>query len=111
MIGVWKYAFPSAILFCLTGCGVQKYHAVSINADVTAARFESRNLADPGLKAFEEENLGHVISPWPPESWDLQTLSLAALYFNPALDSAPARVSGKEAALGPAGAPPPHPLL
>src|ERR1700738_22956 len=106
MIGVWKYAFPSAILFCLTGCAVQKYHAVSIDANVTAARFESRNLADPGLKAFEEENLGHVISPWPPESWDLQTLSLAALYFNPALESARARITSTKAALVTAGARP-----
>jgi cobalt-zinc-cadmium efflux system outer membrane protein len=106
MISFWKYAFPSAVLFCLTGCAVQKYHAVSIDANVTAARFESRNLADPGLKAFEEENLGHVISPWPPESWDLQTLSLAALYFNPALESARARIASTKAALVTAGARP-----
>ncbi|HEV7512770.1 MAG TPA: TolC family protein [Candidatus Acidoferrum sp.] len=106
MISFWKYAFPSAVLFCLAGCAVQKYHAVSIDANVTAARFESRNLADPGLKAFEEENLGHVISPWPPESWDLQTLSLAALYFNPALESARARIVSTKAALVTAGARP-----
>jgi outer membrane protein TolC len=99
MIGAWKYAFPSAVLFCLAGCAVQKYHAVPIDANATASRFESRNLADRGLKAFEEENLGHSISPWPPESWDLQTLSLAALYFNPVLESARARIGSTKAAL------------
>jgi outer membrane protein TolC len=46
------------------------------------------------------------VSPWPPKSWDLQTLSLAALYFNPALDSARARVAATEAALVTAGARP-----
>jgi outer membrane protein TolC len=53
-----------------------------------------------------EQNLGHSVSPWPPATWDLQTLSLAALYFNPALDSARARVAGSEAALLTAGARP-----
>jgi cobalt-zinc-cadmium efflux system outer membrane protein len=106
MIGVWKYTFPSAVLFCLAGCAVQKYQAVPIDANVTASRFESRNLAAPGLKAFEEENLGHAISPWPPESWDLQKLSLAALYFNPALESARARIASSKAALVTAGARP-----
>jgi outer membrane protein TolC len=40
------------------------------------------------------------------KTWDLQTLSLAALYFNPALESARARVAGTEAALVTAGARP-----
>jgi outer membrane protein TolC len=53
-----------------------------------------------------EQNLGHSVSPWPPATWDLQTLSLAALYFNPALDSARARIAGTEAALITAGARP-----
>jgi outer membrane protein TolC len=46
------------------------------------------------------------VSPWPPKTWDLQTLSLAALYFNPALESARARAAGAEAALVTAGARP-----
>jgi outer membrane protein TolC len=68
--------------------------------------FESRSLADPGLQSFEEQNLGRPVSPWPRKTWDLQTLSLAALYFNPALESARARVAGTEAALVTAGARP-----
>jgi cobalt-zinc-cadmium efflux system outer membrane protein len=106
MIAVWKYTLPSAVLFCLAGCAVQKYHAAPIDVNVAASRFESRNLNDPGLKAFEEENLGHEISPWPPESWDLQKLSLAALYFNPALESARARIASTKAALVTAAARP-----
>jgi cobalt-zinc-cadmium efflux system outer membrane protein len=93
------------ILF-LSGCAVQRYRPAPIVARATASRFESRNLADANLQSFVEQNLGHPVSPWPPATWDLQTLSLAALYFNPALDSARARVAGTEAALVTAGARP-----
>ena len=91
-------------VFLLAGCAVQRYRPAPIVASTTASRFESRNLADPGLQSFEEQNLGHPVSPWPPKTWDLQTLSFAALYFNPALDSARARVTATEAALVTAGA-------
>src|ERR1700680_3433627 len=93
-------------VFLLAGCAVQRYRPAPIVASATASRFESRNLDDPSLESFEEQNLGHPVSPWPPMTWDLQTLSLAALYFNPALDSARARVTGTEAALVTAGARP-----
>jgi outer membrane protein TolC len=93
-------------VFFLAGCAVQRYRPAPIAASATASEFESRSLADPGLQSFEEQNLGHPVSPWPPKSWDLQTLSLAALYFNPALDSARARVAATEAALVTAGARP-----
>lgn len=93
-------------VFLLASCAVQRYRPVPIVPSATASAFESRNLADPGLQSFEEQNLGHPVSPWPPKTWDLQTLSLAALYFNPALDSARARVAGTGAALATAGARP-----
>ena len=93
-------------IFLLAGCAVQRYRPAPIVASATASQFESRNLVDPGLQSFEEQNLGHAVSPWPPKTWDLQTLSLAALYFNPALDSARARVGATEAALVTAGARP-----
>jgi outer membrane protein TolC len=51
-------------------------------------------------------NLGHAVSPWPPKSWNLEKLSLAALYFNPALDTARARVATADAAIVTAGSRP-----
>jgi outer membrane protein TolC len=93
-------------VFFLAGCAVQRYRPAPIVASVTASEFASRSLADPGLQSFEEQNLGHPVSPWSLKTWDLETLSLAALYFNPALDSARARVAGTEAALVTAGARP-----
>jgi outer membrane protein TolC len=93
-------------VFLLAGCAVQRYRPAPIVASVTASGFESRSLADTGLQSFEEQNLGRPVSPWPRNTWDLQTLSLAALYFNPTLESARARAAGAEAALVTAGARP-----
>src|SRR6202049_1127259 len=106
MDAIWKRLVPLAGILSLAGCAAQRYQAAPIVASTTASRLESRNLADSGLQSFVEQNLGHSVSPWPPMTWDLQTLSLAALYFNPALDSARARVTGTEAALVTAGARP-----
>src|SRR5260370_32679742 len=97
-------------VFLLAGCAVQRYRPAPIVASVTASGFESRSLADTGLQSFEEQNLGRPVSPWPPKTWGLQTLSLAALYFNPSLESAQARAAGAEAALVTAGAAPPPSL-
>src|SRR5260370_41910357 len=94
-------------VFLLAGCAVQRYRPAPIVPSATASRFESRSLADSGLQSFEEQNLGRPVSPWPPKTWDLQKLSLAALYFNPTLESARAHVAGTEAALVTAAAPPP----
>lgn len=93
-------------VFLLAGCAAQRYHAAPLNPGESALRFESRRLADSGLQSFVEKNLGHAVSPWPPENWDLRTLSLAGLYFNPALESVRARVFHSQAAIVTAGSRP-----
>ncbi len=90
----------------LAGCAVRRYQAAPIVPAETASMFESRNLADPALQAYEEKNLGHAVSPWPPRTWEFRTLALAALYFNPTLEAARARVAEAEAATITAGARP-----
>jgi outer membrane protein TolC len=106
MNAIRKGIAPLFGVFLLAGCAVQRYRPAPIVASATASAFASRNLADPGLQSFEEQNLGHPLSSWPPNSWDLQTLSLAALYFSPALEPARARIAGTEASLVTAGARP-----
>ena len=106
MNAIRKGIAPLFGVFLLAGCAVQRYRPAPIVASATASAFASRNLADPGLQSFEEQNLGHPLSSWPPNTWDLQTLSLAALYFSPALESARARIAGTEASLVTAGARP-----
>lgn len=88
-----------AALSLLGGCAAQQYRAAPIVPATTAAQFESRRLADPALQSFVEKSVGHPVSPWPPQSWDLQTLALAALYFNPSLEIARARLATADAGM------------
>ncbi len=85
---------------------MQRYQPSPIVASATASQFESRSLADDGLRSFEEKNLPQPVASWPPKTWDLQTLSLVALYFNPTLDLARARLARADAAMVTAGARP-----
>ena len=70
----------------MAGCTVRRYQAVDIVPSESASRLEARSFADAGLQDYVEKNLGHAVSPWPPKTWDLRTLSLAALYFNPTME-------------------------
>ena len=97
-----KFVGVSAVLL-LTGCAAQRYKPAPIVPAVSASRLESRTLSDAGLRSFVEQSLGKSFTSWPPSSWNLQTLSLAALYFNPTLDSARARVEEADAAIVTAG--------
>lgn len=106
MDAIWKRLVPLAGILSLAGCAAQRYYPAPIAASDTASRYELRNLGDVGLQSFEERNLGHPMSPWPPKSWDLQTLSLAALYFNPSLDLARARLATADGAIVTASARP-----
>ena len=94
------------VLFVVTGCAARQYQAAPIVAAETGASLESRNLADPGLRAFLETNLGRAVTPWPPSNWDLNSLTLAALYFNPQIEVARAQVEAARAAVVTAGARP-----
>src|ERR1700680_170386 len=105
MAGIRVRIVPLFGVFLLAGCAMQRYQASPIVASATASQFESRSLADDGLRSFEVKNLNPP-APWPPKTWNLQTLSLAGLYFNPALDMARARVARADAAVVTAGARP-----
>jgi outer membrane protein, heavy metal efflux system len=90
----------------LAGCSAQQYKPAPLSPEASAAALESRSLADPGLRSFEDSYLGHLQSERPPGTWDFQSLSLAALYFNTELDAARARVAASRAELVTAGARP-----
>jgi outer membrane protein, heavy metal efflux system len=94
------------VVLILSGCAYRRYQPAPIVPTETASRLEMRNLADPGLHAFVEKDLGHAVTPWPRQTWDSATLYLAALYFSPALDAARARVAESQAAIASAGAKP-----
>jgi outer membrane protein, heavy metal efflux system len=96
----------------LSACALERYRPAPIAADTTAASFEARTLDDPRLRAFAEKHFAQgsggadVASEWPPGEWDYRALSIAALYFNPELETARAHVAESEAGLVTAGARP-----
>lgn len=90
----------------LCSCATRRYQPAPIVPTETASRLETRSLGDQGLHAFVEKNVGHAVAPWPPKTWDLTTLSLAALYLNPSLEAARARLEEVQAGIVTAGARP-----
>lgn len=91
----------------LTACApAVRYHPKPIVPAETAARLEASSLSDAGLRSFLQMNLRENPSSWPAKSWDLRMLSLAALYYSPAMEQARAQVSAAEAAEVTAGARP-----
>jgi cobalt-zinc-cadmium efflux system outer membrane protein len=98
-------AFPLIVLLALcAGCAkVVAYRPAPIAPAATAHQLEARRLSDLGLEHFIAQNLGHPVSPWPTREWDLQTLTLAALYFSPQMDIARDQLAASEAAVVTAG--------
>lgn len=94
-----KVVVLSWALVALGGCAFQKYHAAPLSPPQIAASLEGRTLADPGLRQFVNAKTEHQLATWPPAQWDLPTLTLAAFYYNPALQTARARVAQAEAAI------------
>src|SRR5262245_9584645 len=76
----------------------------------SATALESRSLADSELRALFERVLPGGAPRWPIEKWDLGTLTVAALYYNPSLEVARAQWRVAEAGIATAGATPNPPL-
>lgn len=98
-----------AALICLlvlplTGCmKVQSYHPVPLTPSITAASLQARTLHSSGLETFIQKNLGHAVRPWPAKVWNLKMLTLAAIYYSPALQQARAQVNAAKAGIITAG--------
>jgi len=101
-----KSSIGCVLALVLGGCAIQKYRAAPISPVESAASLESRNLQDRGLEQFLEQNLGHAPNAWPLKTWNLDTLTLAALYFNPSMQIARDRAAVAKAAVITAGARP-----
>ncbi len=96
--------FFLAITLALAGC--VHYKPQPLDAAERAENFESRRLDDEKLRGFIENNLGHSLTNWPLQRWNLETLTLAAYYYHPSLDVARAQWHVVEAAAISAGARP-----
>ena len=96
VVGCWL--FPVFLLFA-AGCA--SYHAQPIAPEQTAADFDARSFTNENLRAFLETN--HITGEWPRRSWDLNTLTFVAFYYQPTLAEARAHWASVKAAETTAG--------
>lgn len=89
-------------LVCVLLAGCTTFQSRPLSPTDIASAFERRTLDEPGLKRYIDANT-HRTSP---TVWNLETLSLAALYFHPDLDVARAQRAVADAGVISAGARP-----
>lgn len=92
---------PVALMILMAGCITFK--SEPIEPAQTYETIVNRSLGDPGLQAFIEKGLGRHFAKWPPEKWDFNMLTLAALYFNPEMKIAKAELEFSRARVVSAG--------
>ena len=85
---------------CLLGACVH-YQPRPIALTSTLDDFDARTLSDAGLAQAAEP--AHLAPTWPPPTWDLPALTIAALYYNPDLASVRAAWTVARAGLVTAG--------
>jgi cobalt-zinc-cadmium efflux system outer membrane protein len=83
-----------------TGCA--RFEDRPLNPADSAARIEARSLVNPALREFIENVVGHKTS-WPLKAWDIDRLTLAAIYYHPDLELARAQADTSDAAITTAG--------
>lgn len=98
-------AWALALLF---GCA--DYQPKPLSPADNARTLENRNLGDPRLRQFVNAALTRDDKPPPALSWQLTTLTLAALYYHPDIRVAEAKLTSAEAATITAGETP-NPVL
>jgi outer membrane protein TolC len=99
MVGLLVLTVP-----LLAAC--QRFQPLPLSPATTAAAFERRTLEDPGLRAVFERGDPQGVQDWPPDTWDLHALTLAAFYYHPDLAVARAQWRVAEAGVATAGARP-----
>ena len=82
------FSMPLCAVLAMALAGCADFENKPLLPQQTAAGFEGRTFADAGLKKFLETNLHREFAPWPPRSWDFDTLTLVAFYYHPSLDVA-----------------------
>ena len=83
-----RSTFCFVLLLAATVCGCSSFQSKPISPEKSAAELESRSLTNAALKNFLEKNLHHDVEPWPPESWNLEALTMVAFYYSPKLEVA-----------------------
>ena len=79
----------------LIGCA--RFQDRPLNPADSAVRIEARNLSSPALREFIKSVVGHTAA-WPFKTWDIDRLTLAAIYYHPDLALARAQAETADAA-------------
>ncbi|MGH7932356.1 MAG: TolC family protein [Candidatus Binataceae bacterium] len=87
-------------------CGCATYERAPLDPIITAQRFESRSLSNPGMCGYLKINAGLPLTTCPPPQWNLESLALVGFYYSPDIALAEARVREADAAVITAGARP-----
>lgn len=91
------------VLFCAfsicAGCGFQRYRPAPLVPVVSAGSMRARTLESDSLRGFVWGSLPTRQGQWPIKRWGLPELTVAAFYYNPALQIARARLSEAEAGI------------
>src|SRR5438067_12503579 len=85
------------IISLVSGC--VRYVPQPIDPPVLEQSYRARTLADPNLEQFFKANTRETADAWPPQSMDLEALTVLALYFSPELDQARSRLAAADAAI------------
>ncbi len=86
-VRVRSVSYVALLLPVITAC--VRYHPVVLSSGASLSALEARRLDDPAVVQFARA--GGDTEAWPPSTWALRHLTVAALYFSPALDVARAR--------------------
>lgn len=87
----------SICVVALSSCAT--YQARPIDPSAVARAFETRSLDSAELQHYVALHLSRGSDPGDRVFWDLETLTLAAYYFNPDLDAARARSATSDAVI------------
>ena len=88
------------LILSITGCA--SFQDRPLDPAESAAHIESRTLSSSALRNFIESVVGHA-TVWPPKAWDVDRLTLAAIYYHPDLALARAQAETADAAITTAG--------
>jgi outer membrane protein TolC len=77
------------VAILLAGCA--HFEPQPLSPENSAAKLEGRSLTNAALQPFLEKHLHRHLESWPPGSWDLDMLTLAAFCYHPDLDVARAQ--------------------
>ncbi len=93
-----KLRFVVILLICSLSLSCVSYRAHPISPSKNAHTLLERSLSDQGLHQFLIQNHKDT-SVWPPHSWDVEGLALAAFYYHPDMELARAQKSSAQASI------------